>query len=187
MLICLPRQSPLVRMKGLGLVQVYTGAGKGKTTAALGLALRAWGRGLKVCIVQFMKHGEDYGEIRAIRALKGIDLFQFGTGALVFEGGVTAEDKRLGSEGLSKARDAMSSGVYDLVVLDEVNVAAYYGVVATSDVMEAVRARGKEVEVVLTGRNAPREFVEEADLVTEMVMRKHPYEKGLEAREGIEY
>ncbi len=174
-------------MKGLGLVQVYTGKGKGKTTAALGLALRAWGRGLRVCVVQFMKRGEDYGEIKAIRSLEGIDLFQYGSGAWLFEKGVTEEDKRLGSEALAKAREAMTSGRYDLVILDEVNVAAYYGVVPVAEVLEVIRARGKEVEVVLTGRNAPDEFIEEADLVTEMVMRKHPYEKGLEAREGVEY
>ena len=174
-------------MKGLGLVQVYTGAGKGKTTAALGLALRAWGRGLRVCVVQFMKFGEDYGEIRALRALGGIDLFQFGRDVLLVEGKIKPEDRLLRKDALAKAREAMTSGSYDLVVLDEVNVAAYYGVVSPNDVMEAVRARGEEVEVVLTGRNAPREFIEEADLVTEMVMRKHPYEKGLPARMGIEY
>ncbi|HVO77770.1 MAG TPA: cob(I)yrinic acid a,c-diamide adenosyltransferase [Methanomassiliicoccales archaeon] len=174
-------------MKDLGLVQVYTGTGKGKTTAALGLALRAWGRGLRICMIQFMKRGEDYGEIRAIRSLKGIDLFQYGRGALLFEKGVTDEDRRLGSEALAKAHEALTSGKYDLVILDEVNVAAYYGVVTAADVIRVVRARGKEVEVVLTGRNAPMEFIDEADLVTDMVMRKHPYEKGLEAREGIEY
>ena len=165
---------------------MYTGKGKGKTTAALGLALRAWGRGLRVCVVQFMKQGEDYGEIKALRAMD-IDLFQFGRGVLLFEKGVTAEDKRLGRAALEKAKEAMTSGKYDIVVLDEANVAAYYGVVAAKEVVEAIRARGKEVEVVLTGRNAPQEFIEEADLVTEMVMRKHPYEKGLEARMGIEY
>ncbi|MDD1770926.1 MAG: cob(I)yrinic acid a,c-diamide adenosyltransferase, partial [Methanomassiliicoccales archaeon] len=95
--------------------------------------------------------------------------------------------KRLGRAALEKAKEAMTSGKYDIVVLDEANVAAYYGVVAAKEVVEAIRARGKEVEVVLTGRNAPQEFIEEADLVTEMVMRKHPYEKGLEARMGIEY
>lgn len=173
-------------MKGLGLVQVYTGNGKGKTTAALGLAMRAWGRGLRVCVIQFMKHGEDYGEIKALRAL-GIDLFQFGRDAFLFEVGVTDDDRRLGQAALAKAKAAMTSGKYDIVVLDEANVAAYYGVVSANEVVEAVRTRGKDVEVVLTGRKAPKEFVEEADLVTEMVKRKHPYDKGLEAREGIEY
>ena len=108
-------------MSELGLMQVYTGAGKGKTTAALGLTLRAWGRGLRVCIIQFMKVGEDYGEIMAVRKLAGVDLFQFGREVLICKGEHTTEDLRLARKGLQKASEALTSGDYDIVIMDEVN------------------------------------------------------------------
>lgn len=173
-------------MADLGLMHVYTGDGKGKTTAAFGLALRAWGRGLRVCIVQFMKSGEDYGEVVAARRLKGLDLFQFGSGQWVSKGRHSPQDERLAKQGLRKAREALASGDYDLVILDEVNVAADFGLLSAEEVLKAVRSRGK-VEVVLTGRYAPEAFVREADLVTEMRMLKHPYDSGVDARPGVEF
>ncbi|HUL38907.1 MAG TPA: cob(I)yrinic acid a,c-diamide adenosyltransferase [Methanomassiliicoccales archaeon] len=173
-------------MAGLGLMHVYTGEGKGKTTAAFGLALRAWGRGLRVCIIQFMKHGETYGEIRAVRKLKGIDLFQYGTGKWVGKDKHTREDEALAREALAKAQEALTSGEYDVVVLDEVNVATDFGLLKAEDVLGVVRLRNK-VEVVLTGRYAPKEFLDEADLVTEMRAVKHPYDSGVGARPGVEY
>jgi cob(I)alamin adenosyltransferase len=173
-------------MSELGLMQVYTGEGKGKTTAAFGLALRAWGRGLRVCIVQFMKSGETYGEIVAVRKLKGIDLFQFGTGKWVGREKHTSEDESLAKKALAKAGSALTSGEYDLVILDEVNVATDFGLLTTGEVLDVVRSR-KKVEVVLTGRYAPKEFIKEADLVTEMRVLKHPYDSGVEARPGVEY
>ncbi|HTY47138.1 MAG TPA: cob(I)yrinic acid a,c-diamide adenosyltransferase [Methanomassiliicoccales archaeon] len=172
---------------GLGLVHVYTGEGKGKTTAAFGLVLRAWGRGLRICVIQFMKVGEDYGEIQALRRMGGVDLFQFGRDKLFRKGKHTDEDVHLAKSGLERAKKALTSGDYDLVVLDEVTLAADFGLLATDEVLEVVRSRAPEVEVVLTGRRAPKAFTDEADLVTEMCLRKHPYDSGLLARKGIEY
>jgi cob(I)alamin adenosyltransferase len=173
-------------MAELGLMLVYTGEGKGKTTAAFGLALRAWGRGLRVCVIQFMKSGEDYGEVVAVRKLKGLDLYQFGSGKWVDKGKHAPEDERLARRALAKAKEALTSGNYDMVILDEVNVATDFGLLSPSQVLEVVRSRGK-VEVVLTGRYAPEEFIQEADLVTEMRALKHPYDSGVDARPGIEY
>ena len=175
------------KSSGLGLIQVYTGNGKGKTTAALGLALRAWGRGLRVAVIQFMKTGEEYGEATALRKLSGIDLFQYGRDQLIIRGKHTDEDVRLAKQGLEKASEALASKEYDMVILDEVNVAAYFGLFTPDEVMEVIRSRASGVEVVMTGRNAPELFIEEADLVTEMRMIKHPYEAGVIARAGIEY
>ena len=175
------------RSSGLGLIQVYTGNGKGKTTAALGLALRAWGRGLRVAVIQFMKTGEEYGEATALRKLSGIDLFQYGRDQLIIRGKHTDEDVRLAKQGLEKASEALASKEYDMVILDEVNVAAYFGLFTPDEVMDVIRSRASGVEVVMTGRNAPELFIEEADLVTEMRMIKHPYEAGVIARAGIEY
>ena len=178
---------PMRNRADLGLLHVYTGDGKGKTTAAFGLALRAWGRGMKVCIIQFMKQGEDYGEIIAVRKMPGIDLFQFGRDVLVVKGRHTQEDVDLAHQGLARAREAVTSGEYQLVVLDEINVAAHFGLLEAGEVLEVVRSRRPGVEVVLTGRRAPKEFIDEADVVTEMQMLKHPYDSGVMARPGIEY
>jgi cob(I)alamin adenosyltransferase len=179
----------MVRMDAdqLGLVQVYTGDGKGKTTAALGLALRAWGRGLKVCMIQFMKKGEDYGEILALRKLEGIDLFQFGSDRLITKSSVHPEDIELAHRALSLAEGVMSSGEYDVIILDEINVAMFFGLVSPVEVLFVLRNRRKDVEIIMTGRNAPPEIIEEADLVTRMVAEKHPYDKGVIARAGIEF
>ncbi len=171
----------------LGLLQVYTGDGKGKTTAALGLAMRAWGRGLKVCMIQFMKKGEDYGEILALRKMEGIDLYQFGSDRLVTNTSVLPEDIAMAHRALALAEYAMTSGEYDVIILDEINVALFFGLISPSEVLSSLRKRRKEVEVVLTGRNAPPEIIEEADLVTRMVAEKHPYDKGVIARAGIEF
>jgi cob(I)alamin adenosyltransferase len=174
-------------MSELGLLQVYTGSGKGKTTAALGLTLRAWGRGLRVCIIQFMKVGEDYGEIIAVRKLPGVDLFQFGREALFYKGEHTPEDVRLAREGLGKLTEVLTDGHYDIVIVDEINVVVNFGLLTVEEVLKVIRSRRNGVEVVLTGRNAPVEFIEEADLVTERVGVKHPYDSGVMARPGVEY
>ena len=171
----------------LGLLQVYTGDGKGKTTAALGLALRAWGRGLKICMIQFMKKGEDYGEILALRRMEGIDLYQFGSDRLITKTSVHPEDVALAHRALAFAEDALVSGEYDVIVLDEINVALFFGLISPSEVLSVLRKRRKDVEVIMTGRNAPPEIIEEADLVTRMVAEKHPYDKGVIARAGIEF
>lgn len=171
---------------GLGLLQVYTGEGKGKTTAALGLALRAWGHGLRVGVVQFMKKGEDYGEILALRKM-GIEVFQFGSGKLIAKGKHCQDDLDCAKRALDLSRSLLRSGEFDLLVLDEVNVALYFGLIEVGEVLDALRQRDGGVEVVCTGRNAPEELRREADLVTAMIVEKHPYDEGLEARKGIEY
>ncbi len=170
----------------LGLLHVYTGEGKGKTTAALGLALRAWGHGLRVCVIQFMKRGEDYGEVMALRRL-GVELFQFGSGKLVVKGRHGQEDLDCASRALELSRSILASGEFDVVVLDEVNMAIFFDLVECRKVLEALRSRAPGVEVVCTGRNATDELRREADLVTVMTVEKHPYDEGLNARKGIEY
>lgn len=174
-------------MSELGLMQVYTGEGKGKTTAALGLALRAWGHGLRVCIIQFMKKGDEYGEVEALRRLGGIELYQFGADRLIFKGEHCQEDVDLAERGLQMAQDALGSNDYDMVILDEINVVMDFGILPAEKVLRTVRGRDPEVEVVLTGRNAPEEVLKEADLVTIMKMEKHPYESGVMARKGVEF
>lgn len=171
----------------LGLVQVYTGEGKGKTTAALGLAMRAWGHGLRVCIVQFMKFGEDYGEIIALRKMEGIEIFQFGCDHLVTKDTVRQEDRDIAARALCFAKDVLSSNDFDVIILDEINVAMFFGLVRPEDVIDIVRGRREGIEVVMTGRNAPKAVLDEADLVTRMVAEKHPYDEGVIARKGVEY
>ena len=171
---------------GLGLLQVYTGDGKGKTTAALGLALRAWGHGLRVGVVQFMKKGEDYGEILALRRM-GVEVFQFGSGKLITKGRHCQDDVDCAKRALDLSSSMLGSGEYDLLVLDEVNVALYFGLISLEEVIGALRDREGGVEVVCTGRNAPDGLREDADLVTVMTVDKHPYDGGLVARKGIEF
>ncbi|MEM4704438.1 MAG: cob(I)yrinic acid a,c-diamide adenosyltransferase [Candidatus Bathyarchaeia archaeon] len=170
-----------------GLVQVYTGDGKGKTSAAFGLALRAAGRGLRVYIIQFIKGGFDYGELYVVERVPNVVLKAFGRGKFVLAKPPEAEDVRLAEEALSLAREVVLGGEFDVVVLDEVNVAADLGLVEVEDVLGLVRKKPKHVELVLTGRNAPAAFVEVADLVTEMREVKHPFRKGVAARKGIEF
>lgn len=169
-----------------GYVQVYTGGGKGKTTAALGLAFRAAGHGLKTCIIQFMK-GQKYGEIRAAKKMASyIRIEQFGKKTFVHIEQPTEEDIKMAKEGLQRAREAMSSGEYDIVVLDEINLALYYKLLDLQEVLDLIRSKPEEMELILTGRYAPQEMIELADLVTEMREVKHYYRQGVKAREGIE-
>jgi cob(I)alamin adenosyltransferase len=170
-----------------GLVQVYTGNGKGKTSAAFGLALRAAGRGLKAYVIQFIKGGFDYGELYVIDRVPGITLKAFGRGKFVVSKPADPKDVELAGEALSLATEIVSSGMYDVVILDEVNVALNLGLVKLENVLSLVKAKPAHVELVLTGRNAPDEIVQIADLVTEMKEVKHPYNEGVAARKGIEY
>jgi cob(I)alamin adenosyltransferase len=170
-----------------GLVQVYTGDGKGKTTAALGLAMRAAGRGFSVFMVQFLK-GRNYGELECAKRLSDrFKIVQSGLDTFVKKGEPTEEDLRLASRGLELARDAIQSGDYDVVILDEVNVAVELGVLETEDVLPLIDNRPAGVELVLTGRYAPPAFCERADLITEMKNIRHCYDAGVAMREGIEY
>ena len=170
-----------------GLVQVYTGEGKGKTTAALGLILRASGWQLRSYIVRFMKH-QATGEQRALQLLSPyVTSEQFGRAAFLRRGEVTPEDIALAHEGLAHARAALLSGEYDLVVLDEANTAAHFGLLSEQELLELIAIRPARVELVLTGRDAPPGVLEQADLVTRMVEEKHPYRRGVRARRGIEF
>jgi len=169
-----------------GYIQVYTGNGKGKTTAALGLALRAAGAGKKVYFAQFVK-GKAYSEIKAIRKyLPDITIKQYGRGCFIVKE-PTSEDIEAARNGLYTVAEIVESGKYDLVVLDEATIAIYYELFSVSELIGVLLRKPEETEVVVTGRYAPEELIEFADLVTEMKQVKHYYTKGVQARKGIEY
>ena len=169
-----------------GLIQVYTGDGKGKTTAALGLALRAAGRNMKVLIVQFMKKW-DYGELHSVELIPNIILMTFGTKDFVRKGKVKKIDYEEAKKAFSFGIVGMQSGDYDIVIFDELNMALYYELLDLKEVIQEIKEKPDKVEVVITGRRASNEIIEIAELVTEMKEIKHPYQKGIEARRGIEY
>jgi cob(I)alamin adenosyltransferase len=171
-----------------GLIQVYTGDGKGKTTCALGLALRAVGQGLKVYMVQFMK-GRETGEARmaATRLAPEMTLRSFGRPGLVNLRAPAAEDLALIREAWDLARQVILAGEHDLVILDEINLALTFNLLPQAEVFQVLQERPPWVEVVLTGRQAPPKLVELADLVTEMRPVKHYYQVGVPARRGIEW
>ncbi len=168
-----------------GYVQIYTGDGKGKTTAALGLALRATGHGMRAYIGQFMK-GQPYGELDALRDHPLITIEQYGDVRCIHREEVTPEHIAQAQRGLARARQAIQSGQYDIVVLDEVNVTVWFGLLTVEEVLAFLDERPARVEVILTGRRAPQELIERADLVTEMREVKHYYQQGVPARKGIE-
>jgi cob(I)alamin adenosyltransferase len=169
-----------------GYVQVYTGNGKGKTTAALGLALRAVGRGLKVCILQFIKGGGPYGEhLIAEKLAPYLKIIQTGKPGWVNTKDIS-EDRLLAQEALERARQLLTSGEYDLMILDEINGAAGFGLIDVEQILELISLKPERVELVLTGRNAHERVIEAADLVTEMREVKHYYKAGVPARVGIE-
>jgi len=170
-----------------GLVQVYTGDGKGKTTAAFGLALRAIGRGLKVYVIQFIKGGFDYGELYIVNKLPNLTLKAFGQGKFVTDVPADPKDIKLAKEAFKLAEKVVNSGEYDIVILDEVNVALHLRLIQVEDVVKLIKNKPFHVELVLTGRYAPKEIIEIADLVTEMREVKHPYSKGIPPRKGIEH
>lgn len=170
-----------------GLIQVYTGNGKGKTSAAFGLALRAVGRGMRVFMIQFIKGGFDYGELYVVDKLLNLTLKAFGRGKFVTEKPAGKEDVELAGQALALAEETIKGGRYDVVILDEVNVALSLKLISLEKVLRLIKEKPKHVELVLTGRDAPEEIIEAADLVTEMREIKHPYKKGLPARKGIEY
>lgn len=174
--------------KQLGKVHVITGPGKGKTTAAFGLAMRAAGHGIRVCIVQFMKTGETTGEAVAAKHIPGIELAQFGTGKFVDPKNVAADDIRCAKEALGHVRAVISKRECGLLILDEVNVAVSFGLLEAREVIDLLDKRGEQVEVVLTGRNAPLEFIDYADYVSVIDSWKHPFDDhGCKPRKGIEW
>lgn len=170
-----------------GLTQVYTGDGKGKTTAALGLALRASGHGLRVLIIQFMKGWPNYGELRAVKHLPGVELRQFGRAEFVDRNNPDPADIRMAHDALRAGAEAMARDECDILILDEINVALDFGLITLDEVMRLLDAKPPTMELVLTGRNAHPEIIRRADLVTEMLDIKHPFAEGVQARRGIEY
>lgn len=191
-----------------GFIEIYTGDGKGKTTAALGLALRAVGHGFMVCMIQFLKGTSYTGELFAAQRLyPNFKIYQFGrdcryaalirdgfmncTGCgecFIKEGEAGEEERRIVHMALEVIKDILKSREYQIVILDEVSHALHHSLVSLSELLGALReARKAGIEIVLTGRDFPPELFDEADLITEMRMVKHPFEKGVRARRGIEY
>ena len=170
-----------------GLVQIFTGDGKGKTSAALGVVIRALGQGLRVCIIYFMKGDYPYGERRILSKLPNVAVTSFGSLEFVDPANVKPEEKEQARQALAAAREAMLSGSYDLVVLDEVNVAVAWKLIELDGVIRLISDKPPNVELILTGRYADPKLVQMADLVTEMLKIKHPYDKGVLSRKGIDF
>jgi cob(I)alamin adenosyltransferase len=171
-----------------GLIQVYTGNGKGKSTAAFGLAMRAIGQGLRVQIVQFMKSGAYYGEITTIKKLSpDIEVRSFGREGFIKRGNARPEDYALAQEALDFAEEIMLAGERDILILDDINNAVYFELLSVERVLELLKQKPPNVELILTGRNAVVEIIEVAHLVTECREIKHPYQLGIGSRLGIEY
>jgi cob(I)alamin adenosyltransferase len=167
-------------------VHVYTGEGKGKTTAAFGLAMRASGRGLSVLIIQFLKGRADCGENVSAKRLPGVKVEQYGGEKLVCEGGLTDMDRDLAKKALKRAEKAVKSGEVDMLILDEANVAIHFGLITVKDILALIDSKPEKMDLVITGRCAKPEVIERAEYVTEMLAKKHPYDSGRKARPGIE-
>jgi cob(I)alamin adenosyltransferase len=173
-------------MNPMGFIHVYTGNGKGKTTAALGLALRAAGADKKVFFAQFIK-GKPYSEVEAVQKfIPGITIKQYGLGCFIIER-PTEADIRAACKGLAEIAEILKTGQYDIVILDEATIALYYQLFSINEFLDVLRGKKPETEVIITGRYAPQELIEKADLVTEMKEVKHYYTRGIQARRGIEY
>ena len=173
--------------KHKGLVQVLTGDGKGKTTAAVGSIVRALSHGLSVYVAVFMKNNNPFGEWTYLSRTSNVRIENFGSENFCRPSDVKPEEKERANLALQAARNAMCGGKYDLVVLDEVNVAAAWKLIDTNDVIKLIEDRPSHVRLIFTGRYADREIIKRADLVTEMLNIKHPFDAGEPAREGIEY
>jgi cob(I)alamin adenosyltransferase len=172
-------------MQNQGFIQVYTGNGKGKTTAALGLALRAYGAGKRIFIGQFIK-GKHYSELDAIKNnLEKIELKQYGLDCFIVNE-PEEKDVTAAQNGLDEIKNVIQSGKYDLVIMDELNIALYYKLFEIDSVLEILRSKPKHVEIVITGRYAHEKIIDIADLVTEMTEVKHYFTKGIDARLGFE-
>ncbi len=167
-----------------GYIQVYTGNGKGKTTAALGLAIRALGAGYRVYVGQFMKSGS-YSEVKFFKGKKNFDIEQYGRGCLIKKAPKEI-DKRMAMAGVKRMSAVLTKGKHDIVIADEINVAASIGLISENDIVGLISQKMPHVELVLTGRYAGGKVLRMADLVTEMKEKKHYYSKGVNARTGIE-
>ena len=175
-----------------GYIQVYTGDGKGKTTASLGLAMRALGRCWKVLIIMFMKGGDDYGELNSFRNLspeiaKNLTIIQAGADRIVYQSNKTDADISVVKEGWKLAKRVIKNDEYNLVILDEANIAIDMGFIDLDEMIDVLKNKPEEMEIVLTGRNAKQEIVNIAHLVSEIKPVKHYWDTGIAARKGIEY
>lgn len=169
-----------------GYIHIYTGPGKGKTTAALGLGLRAAGAGLKVHMIQFMK-GRRYSELDAVEKIPNFTISQHGRDEFVSKENPEQIDIDLAQKGFAKAQEVIKNGKCDMVILDEINVAIDYNLVPLDDLLKLIEEKPEKLELILTGRYAHPELVKMADLVTEMLEIKHPYQTGVQARKGVDY
>ena len=178
-------------METKGLIMVHTGDGKGKTTAALGLALRAWGSGLRVMILQFIKGGWKYGELDAIAKLGEIDgrieIRPLGLGLMSKSEVERQQHIEAARKAMAEAEKVVVSSEYDLVILDEINYAVKFGLIEIADVLSLLDKKPLQEHILLTGRDAREELIDKADLVTEMKLIKHPFQKGIKAQRGIEF
>ena len=170
-----------------GLVEIFTGDGKGKTSAALGVALRALAHNLRVHIIFFMKGNYPYSERQILAQLPNISFNSFGQDYFVDPNNIKPEEKEQAKKGLDKAHEVIYSSNYDVVILDEINVAVGWKLLEISDVLQLIKNKPENVELILTGRYADPQLIEVADLVTDMMKVKHPYDKGIQARGGIDY
>ena len=168
------------------MIQVYTGNGKGKTTAAIGLALRSLGRGRRVALLQFLKLNET-GEMRGLSRFENCQVQQFGTSDFITEETARELDRQLAQEGCSRAEEILRDKSADLVILDEINVVLHFKLIEIARVTDLIAACPPEIELVLTGRDCPPEIISLADYVSEIKEIKHPYRNGITARKGIEY
>ncbi len=175
-----------------GYIQIYTGDGKGKTTASLGLAMRALGRCWKVLIVMFTKGGDDYGELNSFRNLspeitKNLTIVQAGLDRIVYSNNQTKADSEEIKKGWELAKKAIKNDEYNLIILDEANIAIDLGIIDVDEVVEMLKSKPEEMEIVLTGRNAHQKIIDAAHLVSEITPVKHYWNTGVMARKGIEY
>ncbi|MBI4966045.1 MAG: cob(I)yrinic acid a,c-diamide adenosyltransferase [Desulfomonile tiedjei] len=170
-----------------GLLMVFTGNGKGKTTAALGQAFRALGHGFKVCVIQFIKGSWKYGEMAAAEKFKGLLEFHVMGKGFTWASKDIEQDTRAAKEAWIFAKEAIGSGKFEMVVLDELTYPMNYGMLDAEEVLKALTSRPGSVHVVVTGRDAPKGLIDAADLVTEMVDVKHHYDSGIEAQKGVEF
>jgi cob(I)alamin adenosyltransferase len=169
------------------MIQIYTGNGKGKTTAAIGQGIRALVHRKKVIMIQFMKGDPDYGEIITLKKLRNFKVIQTGLPTFVEKGNPSKDDIKLAQKGLALARKVLTEKKYQVIILDEINVAVEYGLIKLSDVLKIITSCPKDIELILTGRYAVKELIEKADLVSEIKEIKHPYQKGFVSRKGIDY
>ncbi len=172
-------------MKKKGFIHIYTGNGKGKTTASIGIAVRAAGAGHKVCVIQFLKKGF-FSELKSLKKILNIDVLQFGSGRFITKR-IGKKERHSFARGIKHAEKVLRAGKYNVVILDEINIAPALGMIKTEELVRLIEKKSKKTELILTGRRAPKALIKIADLVTVMKECKHYYNTGVRAREGVEF